>query len=85
MLRHAISLVKPGGILVFSNCSLDPLEGEHMIARVLEGSTYVERVPVDKNQLPGLEGAINSDGDLRTTPDMLGGTDGFFATVLRRK
>jgi 16S rRNA (cytosine967-C5)-methyltransferase len=85
MLRHAITLVRPGGILVFSNCSLDPLEGEHMVARVLADTADVERVPVDKNQWPDLADAINRDGDLRTTPDMLGGTDGFFASVLRRK
>ncbi len=29
MLRHAITLVKPGGIIVFSNCSLDSLEGRN--------------------------------------------------------
>ncbi|MNL89834.1 hypothetical protein D3C87_2204060 [compost metagenome] len=56
-----------------------------MISRVLQDSTNVERVPVDKKNWPGLEAAVNGDGDLRTTPDMLGGTDGFFATVLRRK
>lgn len=85
MLRHAITLVKPGGILVFSNCSLDPLEGEQMIARVLADTSDVERAPVDKTLWPGLADAVNADGDLRTTPDMLGGTDGFFASVLRRK
>ncbi|MEM9107119.1 MAG: transcription antitermination factor NusB [Pseudomonadota bacterium] len=36
LLRHAITLVRPGGTIVFSNCSLDPIEGEDMVARILE-------------------------------------------------
>lgn len=84
MLRHAITLVKPGGIVVFSNCSLDPSEGEEMVARVLASETSLERVPVTVDAFPGMEIAVNPDGDLRTTPDMFGGVDGFYATVLRR-
>lgn len=84
MLRHAITLVKPGGIVVFSNCSLDPSEGEEMVARVLASETSLERVPVTVDAFPGMEIAVNPDGDVRTTPDMFGGVDGFYATVLRR-
>lgn len=84
LLRHAITLVKPGGIVVFSNCSLDPSEGEEMVARVLASETSLERVPVSVDAFPGMEIAVNKDGDLRTTPDMFGGVDGFYATVLRR-
>lgn len=85
MLRHAVGLVKPGGLVVFSNCSLDPSEGEAMVARVLESDSGVERVAVVPEALPGMEIAISSDGDLRTTPDMFGGVDGFYAAVLRRR
>lgn len=84
MLRHAITLVKPGGIVVFSNCSLDPSEGEEMVAKVLAGEPSLERVPVTVDAFRGMEIAVNPDGDLRTTPDMFGGVDGFYATVLRR-
>jgi len=92
LLRHALTLIRPDGILVFSNCSLDPSEGEEMIARVLKGRTDVERVPIDAADWPGLEDAITERGEFRTTPAMLpsanaiaGGMDGFFASVLRRK
>ncbi len=84
MLRHAITLVKPGGMVVFSNCSLDPSEGEDMVAKVLKSELGLERVPVSPEAFPGLEAAINADGDLRTTPDMFGGVDGFYAAVLRK-
>ncbi len=84
MLRHAITLVKPGGMVVFSNCSLDPSEGEDMVAKVLKSEPGLGRVPVSPEDFPGLEAAINADGDLRTTPDMFGGVDGFYAAVLRK-
>ncbi len=91
LLRHALTLVKPGGLVVFSNCSLDPLEGEEVVARVLADTPDVERVAVDPASLPGLEAAITPEGDVRTTPAMLplqapfsGGLDGFYAAVLRR-
>jgi 16S rRNA (cytosine967-C5)-methyltransferase len=83
MLRHAMTMVKPGGIIVFSNCSLDPSEGEEMVAKVLASEPSLQRVPTRKGDFPGLEAAINDEGDLRTTPDMFGGVDGFYAAVLR--
>src|SRR5690606_32077226 len=46
MLRHAVTLVKPGGLIVFSNCSLDPLEGEQVVADLLAENPGFERVPV---------------------------------------
>jgi 16S rRNA (cytosine967-C5)-methyltransferase len=92
LLKHALTLVKPGGIIVFSNCSLDPSEGEDLVMRVLAGSGSVERVPIDPRDWPGLESAISRLGEFRTTPSMLplsngfaSGLDGFFAVVLRRK
>jgi 16S rRNA (cytosine967-C5)-methyltransferase len=92
MLQRALGLVKPGGRVVFSNCSLDPMEGENMVQRVLENCPGIERTPVDPALLPGLEAAITSKGEVRTTPAMLpnddprlAGLDGFFASVLMRK
>ncbi len=91
LLRHALTLVKPGGLVVFSNCSLDPEEGEGLVARLLAESGNVERVPIAAGDWPGLEAAISPLGAFRTTPDMLpqtdgfaSGLDGFFAVALRR-
>ncbi|MDB5551516.1 MAG: Fmu (Sun) domain protein [Rhizobium sp.] len=85
LLRSAFGLVKPGGILVFSNCSLDPREGEELVADFLTDTLDAERVPIRREDWPGLEAAIDAAGDFRTTPVMLGGMDGFYASVLRRK
>jgi 16S rRNA (cytosine967-C5)-methyltransferase len=91
LLRHALTLVKPGGDLVFSNCSLDPAEGEDMIDRVLADNPDWQLIPVDAADWPGLEEAISPRGEFRTTPAMLpataghaGGVDGFYAVRLRR-
>ncbi|CUX40085.1 putative Ribosomal RNA small subunit methyltransferase B (rRNA (cytosine-C(5)-)-methyltransferase) (16S rRNA m5C967 methyltransferase)(rsmB) (fragment) [Agrobacterium genomosp. 13 str. CFBP 6927] len=85
MLRHALTMIDSGGIVVFSNCSLDPSEGEMMIAQVLAENPGIERIAVRKEDWPAMEAAITAEGDLRTTPDMFGGVDGFFSSVLRKK
>ena len=91
LLRHALTLVKPGGVVVFSNCSLDTREGEVVTARVLADG-HCERVPIKPADWPGLENAVTPQGEFRTTPAMIdpqdgfaGGLDGFYAVVLRRK
>ena len=90
LLRHALTLVKPGGELVFSNCSLDPAEGEEMVSRVLADHPSWHIMPVDPADWPGLEAAVSVRGEFRTTPAMLpateghaGGLDGFYAVRLK--
>lgn len=85
LLRHAFGLLRPGGMLVFSNCSLDPLEGEDLVDRFLAETPEAARLPVRREDWPGLEQAIDGRGDVRTTPAMLGGMDGFYAAVLTRR
>ncbi len=92
LLRHALTVVKPGGVVVFSNCSLDPREGEEVVARVIDAGAEYERVPVLAKDWQGLEDAITPLGEVRTTPSMFpldppyaGGLDGFYAAVIRRK
>jgi 16S rRNA (cytosine967-C5)-methyltransferase len=91
LLRHALTLVKPGGLVVFSNCSLDMREGEVVTERVLADGNC-ERVAINSVDWPGLENAVTPLGEFRTTPAMIdpqdgfsGGLDGFYAVVLRRK
>lgn len=90
LLRHAVSLVKPGGIIVFSNCSLNREEGEDMVKAILaEGILQPE--PFKPEELGGMEQLITDQGYLRSTPadlpnDMpkMAGLDGFFAARFRR-
>lgn len=87
LLRHAVTLLKPGGRLVFSNCSIDPSEGEDVIDRVLADMPGLRLVAINPSDWPGLETAITPRGEFRTTPAMLakqGGLDGFYAAVIAK-
>ncbi len=79
--------VKPGGMLVYAVCSLEPEEGEDQIEQFLEGHHDFTLAAVKPNELPeGIEPTEN--GSVRTLPDMLaekGRLDGFFIARLRRK
>jgi 16S rRNA (cytosine967-C5)-methyltransferase len=85
LLRASFELVAPGGLLVFSNCSLDQMEGENLAARFLKDQPKAELVPIRASDWPGLEKAVTEAGYFRTTPATGGGMDGFFAAVFRRK
>jgi 16S rRNA (cytosine967-C5)-methyltransferase len=87
LLRHAVTLLKPGGRLVFSNCSIDPSEGEKIIDRLLLDGSGLQLQPIDPADWPGLETAITARGEFRTLPSMLaqsGGLDGFYAAVIAK-
>ncbi|WOH81896.1 transcription antitermination factor NusB [Bradyrhizobium sp. BEA-2-5] len=89
LLRKSVSLLKPGGTLVYCTCSLEPEEGEHAIAALLASESDLRRAPVEKSEVTGLDDIITADGDLRTLPShlpnadpRLGGLDGFYAARL---
>jgi 16S rRNA (cytosine967-C5)-methyltransferase len=87
MLDHALTLLKPGGRLVFCTCSLLPDEGE---CQVDEACARHPGLTVDRSALdrPGIDPAwITEEGGLRLCPDLwpdLGGMDGFYIACLRR-
>ncbi|MCR4268150.1 RsmB/NOP family class I SAM-dependent RNA methyltransferase, partial [Nitratireductor sp. ZSWI3] len=68
LLDHAVTLVKPGGRIVFSNCSLDPMEGEAMLAAFLADTPQVALDPIRADEVPGIAGFLTPEGYLRTTP-----------------
>ncbi|CAN7190708.1 RsmB/NOP family class I SAM-dependent RNA methyltransferase [Mesorhizobium sp. LjNodule214] len=91
LLARAVGLVKPGGRIVFSNCSLDPIEGEEFYRVFLAGTADIVDDPVQPGEFAGLDAFLTPQGTLRTTPadlvlETLGvsGLDGFFAARMRR-
>ncbi len=46
MLRHALDILKPGGTLVYSVCSLQPEEGEQQIQQLLNERKDVTLMPI---------------------------------------
>ncbi len=87
LLAAAGDMIAPGGVLVYSVCSLQPEEGPEQIARFLADGAPFERVKVTAAGIGGLEECVTADGDLMTLPCHLsekGGLDGFYAARLRR-
>ncbi len=86
LLLHALDLLKPNGTLVYAVCSLQEDEGPARIANLLTHRPAVQREPVQSAEMPGFEGTITPEGDVRTLPSMLaerGGLDGFYIARLR--
>jgi 16S rRNA (cytosine967-C5)-methyltransferase len=86
LLRHAISLTRPGGTIVYCVCSLEPEEGPDVAAQVLAGGA-VERSAISAEDAGPFAECLLPDGDLRVFPFMLaeqGGCDGFYMVRLKR-
>jgi 16S rRNA (cytosine967-C5)-methyltransferase len=89
LLRHAITILRPGGVLVYCTCSLEPEEGEMQIERLLDNFAHISIDPIRPDEVFGHGGWINGQGFLRTLPyDLVidahesSGIDGFFAARL---
>lgn len=96
MIGRAAGFVKPGGTLIFSNCSLDRAEGESVYAKVLDTSEVLQAKPIDPSECFDLSELINRQGTVRTLPCHLqlddtgsgsrsmSGLDGFFCARFTR-
>ncbi len=89
LIRRGLALLRPGGTLVYCTCSLEPEEGEQVVAALLAAESGVRRQPVEAAELAGLAELITPEGDVRTLPchlpnpdPHLGGLDGFYAARL---
>lgn len=85
LLDHALTLLKPGGRLVFCTCSLLPVEGELQITAALKRHPALRMQEVDPVTLGGAPDWSSPEGGLRLRPDFwpdLGGIDGFYMACL---
>jgi 16S rRNA (cytosine967-C5)-methyltransferase len=86
LLPRAARWVRPGGLLVYATCSLEPEEGEQQIEAFLAANPDFAIDPVLADELP--DGLVaHPRGWLRTLPGMLaeqGGVDGFFIVRMMR-
>ncbi len=88
MLAATARMVKPGGLVVYAVCSLEPEEGLGVIRQTLAEGAPFEPVPIEAGELALPAQAITPEGFLATRPDYWaewGGMDGFFAARLRRR
>ncbi|MBM09876.1 MAG: MFS transporter [Magnetovibrio sp.] len=82
LLVAAVELVKPGGIILYSTCSLQPEEGLMQIERAKKNELPIRPLPFTKNHLLGMSEMLTSTGTFLSLPSYLpkqGHMDGFFA------
>ena len=81
MIENAATLVKPGGVLVYSTCTIEPEENEQVVRAFLE--RHPDFAPDDARQFVP-ERLVSEDGFIHTFPH-LHGMDGTFAARMVRK
>lgn len=100
LLDRAVSLLRPGGRLVYSTCSLEPEEGEKQIAALLRRNPDIQRAPVSLQEIVsdpdaaaacGMTEWLTPEGAVRILPyyllheePRLSGIDGFYMVRLVR-
>ena len=88
LLAAGFAMLKPGGTLVYSVCSLEPEEGEEIIERFLKTEKSAQRAPIGSSEISGIAPFITPEGDVRTLPSHwreLGSLDGFYAARIVRR
>ena len=84
LLKNAAQHIKPGGILVYSTCSIEPMENEAVVERFLETNHPMWTVENAQQFLPEVPPSmITPQGFIQTFPHEHG-VDGAFAARLRR-
>ncbi|MEM7299623.1 MAG: transcription antitermination factor NusB [Pseudomonadota bacterium] len=92
MIDKAATLLKPGGTLILSNCSMFKQEGEDLVAGIGKAHDLIELAPFEKGEFPFIDPYITGQGTARTLPDglpnedpELSGMDGFFVARFHRR
>ncbi len=77
MLEHASKYVKPGGSLIYSTCTIDPIENDEILGWFLEThpSYYLAELPESLK-------ALSQDGKVLKMYQSIDGFDGFYIAKL---
>lgn len=82
ILKNASSLVRPGGVLLYSTCTLNPLENEQVAERFLQENNGFQ--PMNINFPSTVKAVGNGSGHMVTLTPFSGASDGFFAALFHR-
>ena len=81
LLREGAKLVRPGGVLVYATCSVEPAENEEQVSRFLEAHPEF-RLASPSDEVLQSAGVLR-DGVLQVLPQ-IHGVDGAFAARMER-
>ncbi len=84
ILKSSSSYVKPGGVLVYSTCTIEPKENEEQVNRFIQANREFELEDISEFIPEGLIKATAKEGyiQLYTNTD---GIDGFFISKMRKR
>jgi len=88
LLNSATFWLKPGGVLIYSVCSLEIEEGEKQIINFIKNNRNFDIKPIKLEEIDIVKKAITKQGFLKTLPsfyNLKGGIDGFFIARLIKK
>jgi len=83
-LNHMAPLVKPGGLLVYAVCSMEPEENEQVVQHFLNQNKNFNQVAISMEAVHAQAALTGADRCLRTFPHRHA-MDGFFAASLQRR
>lgn len=86
LLAAALQMLKPGGLLFYSVCSLQPEERRPVIEALLAAQPALARIKISAAAVGGESQFIDHKGDLRTLPSQWperAGLDGFYGALLQ--
>jgi len=84
ILRAVAPLLKPGGILVYSTCTIDQEENSDVIKAFLSGQPDFEKDHTLEERMPDKVKSYIKEGELQILPHYFE-SDGFYIQALRKK
>jgi 16S rRNA (cytosine967-C5)-methyltransferase len=85
ILANVAPLVRPGGVLLYSVCTITPEETDAVVDAFLADHPQFDREDLRKEMPEDWLTLFDDQGALRTFPHRHGGMDGFYAMRMKRK